>query len=158
MFEDVPGPPAPAPLPDGMWATFAPDFSSTPQVAGHTVVGGSVVAAIMNVLPPIIGLIAAIAGAIYYCICVWESRTVQHAVNNWLMRTRARKVLRLKAKAKLVSAQLVALETVRVAKREARELVEEARVEAAADVADAEVSMIENPTHLSRVIKSTPLQ
>lgn len=76
-------------------------------------------------------LLAAILGAVWYAIQIWESRTVQHWWENRKMVKKARKIARLKAKEKVIVAQLEALEALRQARVEARDKVEIAKVEAA---------------------------
>lgn len=76
------------------------------------------------------GPLAALAGLIWYLICIWESRTLQHWLNNRRMIKKAKKIARLKAKEKVIIAQLEALEAVRQAKADARDKVEHAKVEA----------------------------
>ena len=80
-------------------------------------------------------LIAAFAGLIWYCIQIWESRTVQHWYENRKMVRKARKIAKLKARERVIVAQLEALETLRQARVDARDKVEIAKVEAAKLVA-----------------------
>ena len=134
-------PPFHIPIPSEAQVEYTLDHA--PAIMGHSILGAGIIATILEWLPPMIGLVAALAGSTYYCICVWESRTVQHAVNNWRMKRHARKVFRLKAKAKVVQAKLEALEKVRMARREARQLVETAATEAAKATAVHEAKIAE---------------
>lgn len=77
-------------------------------------------------LPQLIGAIGGVFGAIFYAVQLYESRTFQHWKNNFLLKHRARKLARLQARAVVTAAQIAALEKIRLARREARELVEEA--------------------------------
>lgn len=77
-------------------------------------------------LPQLTGAIGGVLGAAYYVIQLYESRTFQHWKNNWLMKRRARKLARLRARLIVTTAQIKAIEKIRVARREARELVAEA--------------------------------
>jgi hypothetical protein len=88
---------------------------------------GAIVATIAGYLP----ILAAMIALFWYCIQIWESRTVQHWYQNRKMIRKARKIAQLKAKEKVISAQLDALETIRQAKVEARDKLEIAKVEAA---------------------------
>lgn len=99
-------------------------------------------------LGAIVGLfpaLAALAACIWYGVQIYESRTVQHAVNNWLQKRRAIKVFRLRAKATVLAAEIEALEKVRAAKREARELVETVAATTAKVTASAEASINKTP-------------
>ena len=89
--------------------------------------GAVIVTAIIGWLP----YIAAAIAILWYVIQIWESRTVQHWHENRRMVRKAKRVARLKAKEKVIVAQLEALETLRQARVDARDKVEVARVEAA---------------------------
>jgi len=91
---------------------------------------GSIVGTIVGWLPTI----AAVLSIIWFCIQISESHTFVHWKNNWLMRRKAAKIARLRAKEKILSAQIAAIETVRSAKVEAREKVATAKAEATLDV------------------------
>ncbi len=93
---------------------------------GHAVSLGAIVGSLAGWLPHI----AAVLSIVWFFICIYESRTVQHWKSNYTMRRRARKLAKLKAREKVVIAQITALETVRAAKVEAREMVADAKVEA----------------------------
>lgn len=73
---------------------------------------------------------AAFASLIWFTIQIWESRTIQHWINNRREVHKARKVARLRAKEKVIIAQLEAMESVRQAKADARDKVASAMVEA----------------------------
>lgn len=73
---------------------------------------------------------AAFASLLWFTIQIWESRTIQHWLNNHRMIKKAKKIARLKAKEKVIIAQLEGLESVRQAKAEARDKVEQAKVDA----------------------------
>lgn len=102
------------------------DNTSPATVATNTVFAGVVGATVLNWLPQIIGIVAASTAFIWYIICIWESRTIQHYINNRRMVVRARKIARLKAQEKVITAKLDALEVVRQAKVEAKEKVAQA--------------------------------
>jgi hypothetical protein len=97
------------------------------QASPHVASIGALIASFIGWLPAIVALIP----AIYYLILIWESSTVQHYIRNLRMRRKARRIARLKAKAKVVQAELEAEEVVRVARVEAREKVKVAAHEAA---------------------------
>lgn len=82
-------------------------------------------------------VIVAVIPAIYYLILIWESSTVQHYVRNLRMRRQARRIARLKAKAKVAQAALDAEELLRAARSEAKEKVKVAAAEAVKDKAVA---------------------
>lgn len=100
---------------------------------------GAIIAAIIGYLP----IIAAAVALVWYVIQIWESRTIQHWVENRRMVRKAKKVARLKARERVIVAQLEALEALRQARVDARDKVEVARVEAAKlaaiETADAEL-------------------
>ena len=88
---------------------------------------GAIVGTILGDLP----YVAALAGMIWYTIQIWESRTVQHWWRNRQMILKAKKITKLRAKEKVIVAQLEALEIKRQARVIARDKVEVAKVEAA---------------------------
>lgn len=88
---------------------------------------GTIVASIVGYLPALAASIA----LLWYCIQIWESRTVQHYLENRRMVRKAKRIIRLRAKEKVISAQLEALESIRQARVDARDRVEVAKVEAA---------------------------
>lgn len=95
-------------------------------VVAHVFGAGTIAATIAGVFPPI----AAFFAFLFYMVQLWESSTVQHYVRNKRMVWKARKVARLRAKEKVITAQLEALEVVRQARTEAKELVATAAAEA----------------------------
>ena len=106
-----------------------------------TLSAGAIVATIAGYLP----FIAAVAGLLWYLIQIWESRTVQHWMRNRQMVRKAKRIAKLKAKEKVIVAQLEALETLRQARVDARDKVEVAKVEAAKMVAHEETVISEKP-------------
>lgn len=97
------------------------------SITADIVGAGTIIAAFIGYLPAI----AAAVALCWYLIQIWESRTIQHWVQNRAMVRKAKKIARLKAREKVISAQLAALETIRQAKVAARDSVEIAKVEAA---------------------------
>lgn len=77
---------------------------------------------------------AAGVGLVWYCIQIWESRTIQHWWRNRQMVKRAKKIAKLRAREKVILAELDALELKRAAQHAAVEKVEKARVAAAKEV------------------------
>lgn len=112
-----------------------PDVSS---VIVHTVASSSIIATILGYLPAVLGVVAAFLASVYYSICVWESRTIQHWMNNRRMVRRARRLMRLKAKEKVLTAKIDALQIIKTARKEARAKVEDATAEAAKLIASTE--------------------
>ena len=90
-------------------------------------------------------IVAALAGFVWYVIQIWESRTVQHWWNNRREVKKAKKLMRLRAKEKVLVAKIEALAKVKAAKIEARDQVEAAKVEAAKLQAHEEVQIAEMP-------------
>lgn len=81
-------------------------------------------------LPTVIGAVGGFLGGLFYVVQLYESRTFQHWKNNFLMKRRAKKLLRLEARKKILIAQIEALKKIKAARSEARELVREATAEA----------------------------
>ena len=105
----------------------------TPSIAihiGSVSLFGVSVAGVIGYLPVIITCVAGVLAACMYAVTLWESKTVQHWMNNRRQIKMAKKVARLKAKQKVLEAELTAVEKVRLARHEARELVESAKSEA----------------------------
>ena len=94
------------------------------------IAAGGIVGTLMGYLPAI----ASILSIIWFGIQIYESRTFVHWKNNWLMKRKAKKIARLKAREKILAAQILAIETVRAARVEAREKVATAKTEATLDV------------------------
>lgn len=108
---------------------------------------GAIIGTILGWLP----YIAAFAAFVWYVIQIWESRTIQHWWANRQMLRRARKIAQLKAHEKIIAAQLLALQTVRAARKEAKEIVTEAAVEATRLQAQVEQELLQKPS-----LNSTP--
>lgn len=108
-----------------------PNVPHPVSVVADAVSAGVVISTIVGYLPAI----AAIICVLWYLIQIWESRTVQHWWRNRQMVRKAKRIARLKAKEKVIVAQLEALETLRQARVDARDKVELAKVEAAKLVA-----------------------
>lgn len=105
-----------------------------------TVSAGAIIGAIIGYLPAL----AALGAVIWYIIQIYESRTFQHWIANTRMKYRARKLARLKARQKVLQAEVEALTVRKTARTVARELVEQARVEANATLAEDEVALQSN--------------
>ena len=75
--------------------------------------------------------VAATVAVIWYIIQIWESRTIQAWWTNRQLVRRSRKIARLKAAEKVITAKLSALQKVSLAKQDARESIAIAVVEAA---------------------------
>ncbi len=86
----------------------------------------AVIGSIIGYLP----IIAAVVAMAWYIIQISESPTVRHWLEKRRVVRRAKKITRLKAIEKIVTAQLDALETLRQATVDARDKVEIAKVEA----------------------------
>lgn len=94
------------------------------------IAAGGIVGTLFGYLPAI----ASVLSIIWFGIQIYESRTFTHWKNNWIMKHKAKKIARLKAKEKVLAAQILAIETVRAAKVEASLQETEAKTEATLDV------------------------
>ncbi len=97
------------------------------SLAGDVLGAGAIVGTFLGYLP----LAAAFLALIWYVIQIWESRTVQHWWRNRQEVKKAKRLVRLRAKEKILVAKIEALAQVRAARVEARDKVEQAKVEAA---------------------------
>ena len=116
-----------------MRSAMAIEDNTFSQIApvGH---GGAVLAILTawaGVLTPLLTAVATIASIVWFGICIWESQTIQHWKNNFIMKRRTRKLIKLKTRELQVQAQITAMELVRSAKVDARDLVASAAVDAA---------------------------
>lgn len=100
------------------------------QWVGNVVSLGAIAGTLIGWLP----FFAAFVAIVWYSIQIWESATVRHYLANRKMINKAKKVARLRAKEKVILAQLDALETVRAAKATAKEVLAVAAAEAARQV------------------------
>lgn len=75
-----------------------------------TAVGGAI-ATFFSWVPPAVGLVS----LIWLGIQIWESNTVQKAMNGWRHRRQERRLAILKAKAKVTAALIAAIELQRQA-------------------------------------------
>lgn len=74
------------------------------QVAAHTVSVLTIVAAFFKYIPAV----AALIPAVYYVILIWESKTIQRWMRARRMKSRARRLVLLKAEAIKAQAKVVA--------------------------------------------------
>jgi hypothetical protein len=116
------------------------DHSSFNALGNHVgdILGtGAVVISILSKLLGFLGdgitYAGALAGLTWFCIQIWRSREIQHWWHNRQEVRRAKKLVRLRAKEKVLEAKIAALAKVRQARVEARDLVEQAKVDAALD-------------------------
>lgn len=107
---------------------------------GHGTAATAVLAALTGWLPAVLTIIATVFSILWFGLCIWESRTVQHWKRNMQLKRRARKLVRYKAKEKIILAEIAALEMVREARTMARDHVEHAKSEAAAELAQTETT------------------
>lgn len=103
-----------------------------------TVSAGAIIGAILGLLPAL----AALGAIVWYLIQIYESRTFQHWIANLRMKNRARKLARLRARHKVLEAQMEALGIKKAARVAARELVEQAQAEATVKLAHDEVELL----------------
>ena len=121
----------------------ASDFHLAPPATyvGDVISAGAIVGSFLGYFP----IVAALAGFVWYVIQIWESRTVQHWWRNRQEIKKAKKLVRLRAKEKILIAKIEALAQVKAARIEARDKVEAAKVEAAKLQAHEEVKIAEMP-------------
>lgn len=99
--------------------------------AGHAAAIGSVAAAYFGWLSPLAAGVAAILGALYWALSLYEMRTVQNWKLRFIQARRTKKLAKLhQAAVKRQIAQITALEKLRADKVEASELVATAADEA----------------------------
>lgn len=94
------------------------------------VAAGTVVMALVGILPGVAALLA----AIWYLVQIYESKTVQDWLAKRAIRRRAIRLQKLEAKKLILAAEIDAIERVRVAKVYGAEKVEEAKSDAARGV------------------------
>ena len=107
-----------------------PKMAAQPTINASVAVDVAGIGVIISAMVGWIPIFAAFVSLIWFSIQIWESRTIQHWLNNRRMVQKAKKIARLKAKEKVIIAQLEALESLRQARADARDKVEQAKVEA----------------------------
>ena len=137
-------------------SSLLPDISPTSDTVpttvintvGHTFIPLGAFASIVGYLPVIGGLIVTLLGAVFYSIQIYESRTFQHWRTNHIMKSKARRLAKLRAKEKVLVAKIEAVEKIKAARSEARMLVDSATADAAKIVAQAPATIAskQNPT------------
>lgn len=131
---------------------FLANTDTTAQIAantvGHTVIPMGILATWLGYLPAVGAALVTTLGAIFYAIQIYESNTFQHWRSNHLMKRKARKLAKLRAKEKLVLAKIEALQTLKVARVEAQRVLSVAQADAAKIAAKSPVEIAEkqNPT------------
>ncbi len=83
------------------------------------------------VLHGVVPFFVIVIPTIYFLLMIWEMRTTQHFVRNWRTKRLAKKYAKAQAKAKVALARLDAIEVIRKATHEARDVVDHAASEAA---------------------------
>ena len=116
-----------------------PDRAVSDHPVFHWVGNAVSLAAIAGTLAGWLPLFAAVVAVIWYSIQIWESATVRHYLSNRQTIRKAKKIAKLRARAKVIAASLDALEVVRAAKAEAKEKVAVAAAEAAKQVAEESI-------------------
>lgn len=96
-------------------------------------------AAFPQYLPWAIGVVIGVPGFLFYCVGLWESATVQNAVARWRTKHKAKRIARLRAREKVIQAELAAVDAIHSATIEAKKVVEAARVEAQHDIVAADM-------------------
>jgi hypothetical protein len=112
---------------------------------GDLLSSGAVVLSLLGKLLGFLGdgitYAGALAGLTWFCIQIWRSREIQHWWHNRQEVKRARRLVRLRARERVLVAKIEALAKVRAARVEARDLVEQAKVDAAAQAAHETVTL-----------------
>jgi hypothetical protein len=108
-----------------------------------------VIGTLLQLLP----YMAALVTVVWTIIRIYETRTFQHWNNNRLMRMRARKLIKLRAKSVKAQAALEAMEHLAQARVEARDIISTAattaaKLSAAENVKVEEKSIIQSTTPL----------
>lgn len=98
-------------------------------------------AAFPQYIPWVIGVLIGIPGFLFYCVGLWESATVQQLVARWRKRHKARRIVRLRARERVIQAELEAIDAIHNVTMEAKGNVEHARVEAQRAVAAGDVAI-----------------
>jgi len=104
--------------------------SSQSQLTGSSVMGSALVLTILGYLPTVLAVIASLLGVVWFLICIFESRSYTHWSRNRHMKRNARRLMKLRAREKVVIAKIEAAETLRQARVAARELVDRQIAEA----------------------------
>lgn len=97
----------------------------------HVASVAALLAAYLGWVAPVAAGLGAVLVVVFYCITLWEMRTVQHWRADFIMRRRSKKLAKLRASEKLVIAKIQALEKFRAGKVEAREMIADAAADAA---------------------------
>ena len=100
------------------------------QTTGSSIMGSALIVTILGYLPTILAVVASILGVIWFLICIYESKSYTHWSRNRRMKRNARRLMKLRAKEKVVIAKIEAAETLRQARVAARELVDRQIAEA----------------------------
>lgn len=108
------------------WNNQMEDQLDLSHITGHVISFFALAGSLAGILPALAGLVA----MVWYAIQVYESQTVRHWLANRSMSKKAKRILTLRAKEKIIIAELEALELVRAAKIEAREKIAVAHAEA----------------------------
>lgn len=114
------------------------DSVSQVRVGVDVMAASTLFAAIVDWLPKVLGVLGGVLSILWFMVQLWESRTIQEAMESWKARRKLRRLARLQAKAKILAAKIAAVETVRFAKVVATELVEQAKTTAAIKLAVTE--------------------
>lgn len=102
-------------------------LSQPDQLVAHGASVLTIAGAILKFIPAFVAVIP----AIYYCILIWESKTVQRRLRLWRMNRRARRLVQLKAQAIRDTAKVVAAHVEATAAVTAEAVVAQATVDKA---------------------------
>lgn len=135
---------------NGLTGQVTDDPSGIFNLAAHFISAGAISAYIAGFVP----YLFATPAVIYYCLLVWENRTVQHFVRNRRMVHKARKIAKLRSKQKVIIAELEAIELIREARVIAKEKVlhatHEAEVFKAQEVTDLAQGVLQGKSEGAR--------
>jgi len=112
------------------------DQTAVVNAIAHSTGIASLVASVYGVfgyLPIIITCVAGVFAAGSYAVTLWESITIQQWVAHKTMARRHRKMARLRRKQEILAAKISALDTIKAAQVEARNMVVDAQAKSSGD-------------------------
>ena len=78
------------------------------QTTGSSIMGSALIVTILGYLPTILAVVASMLGVIWFLICIYESKSYTHWSRNQRMKRNARRLMKLRAKEKVVIAKIEA--------------------------------------------------
>ena len=124
------------------------------HVVEHGALAGVLIAGFIGFLPTVLTIIGSAAAFIWFVICIKESRTYIEWRRNRLSHKHAKRLMKLRAREKVVLAKIEAAELVRAARVAARDLLEHEIAEAAKLVAQNDIILKSNTLSAEEVMKA----